>query len=66
MAGSDEGSELHFDSPGPGTWELDAVHFPRPVTRYWADTHPEAAGRGTREIPRVITGCSSAAWKWRT
>ncbi len=52
MAGSDEGSELHFDSPGPGTWELDAVHFPRPVTRYWADTHPEAAGRGTREFAR--------------
>jgi len=50
MAGSDTAAEVHFDSPGPGTWELDPVHFPRPVTRYWTEIHPEAAGRGTREF----------------
>lgn len=52
MAGSDAAAELRFEPPGPGTWELDPVHFPRPVTRYWAETHPEAAGRGTREFAR--------------
>ena len=25
---------LHFEPPGPGSWNLDPVHFPRPVTRY--------------------------------
>ena len=24
-------SELQFEPPGPGSWGLDAVHFPRPV-----------------------------------
>src|SRR5215472_10577302 len=32
--------DLPFDPPGPGTWELDPVHFPRPATRYWAEVHP--------------------------
>jgi pyruvate,water dikinase len=45
-------AELSFDPPGPGTWELDPVHFPRPATRYWAEIHPEAAGRGMREMFR--------------
>jgi pyruvate,water dikinase len=45
-------TELRFDSPGPGTWTLDAVHFPRPVTRYWAETHPAAFGRGTSDFAR--------------
>jgi pyruvate,water dikinase len=30
-----------FDAPGPGSWDLDALHFPRPVTAYWAEMHPE-------------------------
>ena len=51
MTGSDL-AELSFDPPGPGTWELDPVHFPRPATRYWAEIHPEAAGRGMREMFR--------------
>ena len=33
---------LQFDPPGPGTWTIDAVHFPRPVTRYWSEMHPAA------------------------
>ena len=45
-------TELRFESPGPGTWTLDAVHFPRPVTRYWAETHPAAFGRGTSDFAR--------------
>ncbi|MGQ0844097.1 MAG: PEP-utilizing enzyme [Sporichthyaceae bacterium] len=31
---------LTFLPAGPGSWELDPVHFPRPVTGYWADMHP--------------------------
>ena len=45
-------AELHFEPPGPGSWELDAVHFPRPVTRYWAETHPEPFKRGFAEFTR--------------
>src|SRR5947209_1846814 len=43
-------TELRFDPPGPGFWELDAVHFPRPVTRYWSEMHPEPFKRGFREL----------------
>src|SRR5437588_4381163 len=41
---------LTFEAPGPGSWALDAVHFPRPATRYWAEMHPEPMRRGTREF----------------
>jgi pyruvate,water dikinase len=43
-------AELHFEAPGAGSWSLDAVHFPRPVTRYWTEIHPGAAGRGFDEF----------------
>jgi hypothetical protein len=43
-------TELRFEPPGPGTWTLDAVHFPRPVTRYWTEMHPEPFRRGFREF----------------
>src|SRR4051812_38256241 len=45
-------SRLQFEPPGPGTWTIDAVHFPRPVTRYWAEVHPEPFMRGFREFTR--------------
>ena len=50
MAPTDRPSELRFDPPGPGFWELDPVHFPRPATRYWKELHPEAFKRGTGEF----------------
>ena len=31
---------------------LDAVHFPRPVTRYWSETHPDSFNRGTSHFAR--------------
>src|SRR5215471_664153 len=37
---------LTFEPPGPGPWELDPVHFPRPVTPYWAEMHPEPFAHG--------------------
>ena len=39
-----------FEAPGPGSWHLDPVHFPRPVTRYWVEMHPEPFRRGTAEF----------------
>jgi phosphohistidine swiveling domain-containing protein len=45
-------SQLRFEAPGPGSWAIDAVHFPRPVTRYWAETHPEPFTRGFKEFTR--------------
>ena len=44
--------ELRFEPPGPGSWELDPVHFPRPVTRYWTELHPEALKRGVQDFTR--------------
>jgi len=44
--------ELRFDPPGPGSWEIDPIHFPRPVTRYWAEMHPEPFRRGFSEFTR--------------
>jgi len=52
MSQADTDTDLRFDPPGPGSWKLDAVHFPRPVTRYWADTHPEPFRRGFGEFTR--------------
>src|SRR5215204_4248287 len=52
MSSVESASELRFDPPGPGSWDLDAVHFPRPVTRYWAEVHPEPFMRGFRECTR--------------
>jgi len=43
---------LPLDAPGPGFWELDPVHFPRPVTRYFTEVHPEPFARGTGEFAR--------------
>ncbi len=37
---------------GPGFWELDPVHLPRPATRYWTEMHPEPFQRGTSEFAR--------------
>lgn len=45
-------TKFSFEPPGPGFWELDPVHFPRPVTLYWAEVHPEPFHRGTQEFSR--------------
>src|SRR5436305_5851648 len=52
MTAVDLNTELQFDPPGPGAWELDAVHFPQPVTRYWSEMHPAALKRGFQEFTR--------------
>jgi len=50
MAAEETMTEVRFEPPGPGPWEIDVVHFPRPVTRYWSEMHPEALMRGFREF----------------
>src|SRR5216683_2348178 len=45
-------TDLRFEAPGPGFWELDPVHFPRPATRYWTEVQPEAFQRGTSDFAR--------------
>ncbi len=52
MSQTETETEMRFDPPGPGSWKLDAVHFPRPVTRYWAETHPAPFRRGFGEFTR--------------
>ena len=52
MTDSGATTQLRFEPPGPGSWSRDPVHFPRPATRYWAETHPAAFKRGTNEFAR--------------
>jgi len=48
----DNTTELQIEPPGPGFWEQDPVHFPRPMTRYFQETHPAAFNRGTNDFAR--------------
>jgi phosphohistidine swiveling domain-containing protein len=50
MTPEETATEVDFEPPGPGPWEIDAVHFPRPMTRYWAETQPEPFLRGFQEF----------------
>jgi phosphohistidine swiveling domain-containing protein len=43
-------SPLVFEPPGTGSWDLDALHFPRPVTAYWAETQPDPFRAGYGEM----------------
>jgi rifampicin phosphotransferase len=52
MAGSETTDKARFEAPGPGSWSLDPVHFPRPVTAYWTETHPDAFRNGVRDFTR--------------
>ena len=50
MTTVDKAPELRFEPSKPGSWDLDAVHFPRPATRYWSEMHPEALKRGFQDF----------------
>src|SRR5438552_12635966 len=52
MSCAETARKLRFEPPGPGSWELDPVHFPRPATRCWAEAHPEAFARGVSDFTR--------------
>ena len=38
-----------YEAPGPGTWEQDSTHFPRPATQYIFDVVREPFQRGFKE-----------------
>ena len=52
MTASDTSTAPRFEPPGPGSWEQDPVHFPRPVTRYFQETHPASFRKGTGDFAR--------------
>lgn len=41
-------AEMAFEAPGPGSWMLDAVHVPRPFSRFQAEIHPPNVATGFR------------------
>src|SRR5438094_224187 len=59
MTGTAAAPDLQFEAPGPGSYSLDPVHFPRPLTRYWTEVHPaELLGLMRRASP-VSAGASA-------
>src|SRR5262245_42305724 len=52
MTRTSKETELRFEAPGPGSWEQDPVHWPRPLTRYYQETHPPAFKKGTNDFAR--------------
>jgi pyruvate,water dikinase len=52
MIASERSTLRAFEPPGPGSWEQDPVHLPRPLTRYFQETHPAAFKRGTNDFAR--------------
>ena len=54
MSSAETASEQRFDPPTSGSWDLDAVHFPRPVTLYWSEIHPAAFQRGVADFTRYF------------
>ena len=52
MTASNASTKLHLEPPGPGFWEQDPVHLPRPMTRYFQETHPPAFKKGTNDFAR--------------
>jgi pyruvate,water dikinase len=52
MTASNASTDLRFEAPGPGTWKQDPVHLPRPMTRYFQETHPAPFKQGTNDFAR--------------
>ena len=52
MTSAQQASVSRSRRRAPASWKLDAVHFPRPLTRYWAEMHPAPFKRGSTEFAR--------------
>ena len=52
MTASDTSTNPSFEPPGPGSWEQDPVHLPRPMTLYFQETHPPPFKKGTNDFAR--------------
>ncbi len=57
MTNDEASSELRFDPPAPGFYELDPVHFPRPLTRYWTEVPTRRRSRAARASSHASTEC---------
>ena len=44
--------ELAFEPPGPGSWQIDGTHVPRPWPRFQTEVHPPQIERGFLETMR--------------
>jgi pyruvate,water dikinase len=42
-------ADIHFEAPGPGSWELERAHFARPITRFGAEAVTRGMPRGFSE-----------------
>jgi rifampicin phosphotransferase len=47
-------TDMPFTAPGPGSWQLDATHFPRAVTKLFGDIFPRNLDLGFRESAKVF------------
>ena len=45
-------SQRTYEAPGPGTWEQDPTHMPRPMTRYFGEVFAEPFMNGFKEGSR--------------
>src|SRR5258708_7456936 len=52
MTYTGQATKLTFEPPGPGSWTQDPVPFPRPMPRYFQETHPPSFKRGTNDFAR--------------
>ena len=41
-------SEVTYEAPGPGAWELETTHFQKPVSAYTQELLGEQLARGFR------------------
>src|SRR4029077_9322794 len=46
-------AQMTFSAPGPGSWQLDGVHFPHPVTRLFAEVFPSRFSDGFSEAAKI-------------
>ena len=47
-----DGRPLAFDAPGPGSWDIDTVHVPRPWSRFQCEVHSANLPLGFRDCAR--------------
>ncbi|MBL8701481.1 MAG: hypothetical protein JNK67_24090, partial [Alphaproteobacteria bacterium] len=47
-----DGQPLTFEAPGPGSWQLDTVHVPRPWSRFQCEVHSANLPIGFRSCAR--------------
>ena len=63
-------AEIKFEAPGPGPWEAESAHFPRPMTHFRAESglllsdtpaHAIAAHEHARAVSVFCVALAAAA-----